>query len=85
MEFWEIRASAIGAIAGWVAEKVTHSDHCIFTSILVVIAGALVGGKLAELLEIPVFGFFRRLVAAIIGAILVLYLWRMFQKARQST
>jgi uncharacterized membrane protein YeaQ/YmgE (transglycosylase-associated protein family) len=73
----------IGAIAGWVAEKVTNSDHGIFTNILVGICGALVGGKLAEILEIPVFGFFRGLAAAIIGAIIVLYLWRMFQTARQ--
>ena len=73
----------IGAIAGWVAEKVTRSDHGIFTNILVGIAGALVGGKLAELLEIPVVGFVRGLAAAIIGAILLLYIWRMLQKARQ--
>jgi uncharacterized membrane protein YeaQ/YmgE (transglycosylase-associated protein family) len=73
----------IGAIAGWIAEKVTNSDHGILTNILVGVCGALVGGKLAELLEIPVFGFFRGLAAAIIGAIIVLYLWRMIQKARQ--
>src|SRR6478752_1216027 len=72
----------IGAIAGWVAEKGTRSDHGIFTNILVGIAGALVGGKLAEVLEIPVFGFVRGLAAAIIGAIILLYVWRMIQKAR---
>lgn len=66
----------IGAIAGWIAEKATDSDHGIFTNILVGIAGAFVGGKLAEVLAIPVFGFFRTLVAATIGAIIILYLWR---------
>ena len=39
----------IGAIAGWIAEKVTASDHGIFTNILVGIAGAFIAGKLAEL------------------------------------
>ena len=34
----------IGAIAGWIAEKVTQSDHSIFTNILVGIAGSFVGG-----------------------------------------
>ena len=29
----------IGAIAGWIAEQVTKSDHGIFTNILVGIAG----------------------------------------------
>lgn len=66
----------IGAIAGWIAEKVTASDHGIFTNILVGIAGAFVAGKLAEVLQVPIFGFFRTLIAATIGAIALLYLWR---------
>ncbi len=66
----------IGAIAGWVAEKVTESDHGIFTNILVGIAGAFVGGKLAEVIQIPVFGFFRVLIAATVGAIIILFVWR---------
>jgi uncharacterized membrane protein YeaQ/YmgE (transglycosylase-associated protein family) len=65
----------IGVIAGWIAEKVTESDHSIFTNILVGIAGAFVGGVLASLLHIPVFGFIRTLIAAIIGAILILFVW----------
>jgi uncharacterized membrane protein YeaQ/YmgE (transglycosylase-associated protein family) len=65
----------IGAIAGWIAEKVTHSNHSIFTNILVGIAGAFVVGILASILNIPVFGFFRTLVAATIGAILILFVW----------
>jgi len=69
----------IGAIAGWIAERITESDHGIFTNILVGIAGAFVGGKLAEVLQIPVFGFFRTLVAATIGAIIILFLWRRFR------
>lgn len=71
----------IGAIAGWIAERVTQSDHGILTNILVGVAGAFIGGKLAEVLQIPVFGFFRVLVAATVGAILVLFVWR---KLRQS-
>jgi uncharacterized membrane protein YeaQ/YmgE (transglycosylase-associated protein family) len=39
----------IGALAGWIAEKVTSSDHGIFTNILVGIAGSFVGGILASL------------------------------------
>jgi uncharacterized membrane protein YeaQ/YmgE (transglycosylase-associated protein family) len=69
----------IGAIAGWIAEKVTESDHSIFTNILVGIAGSFVGGILASLLSIEVFGFIRTLVAAIIGAILILFVWHRVQ------
>jgi len=65
----------IGAIAGWIAGKVTDSNHSIFTNILVGIAGSFVAGILASILNIPVFGFFRTLIAATIGAILILFVW----------
>lgn len=70
----------IGAIAGWIAEKITDSDHGIFTNILVGICGAFIGGKLAEVLQVPVFGFWRTLIAATIGAILLLFVWRMIRR-----
>ncbi len=66
----------VGFLAGWIAEKITASRHGILTNILVGIAGSFVGGKLAELVNEPVHGFFRTLVAAIVGAVLVLWLWR---------
>jgi uncharacterized membrane protein YeaQ/YmgE (transglycosylase-associated protein family) len=66
----------IGIIAGWIAEKITASNHGIFTNMLVGIAGAFIGGKLAELLQIPVFGFWRTLLSASAGAIILLWVWR---------
>jgi uncharacterized membrane protein YeaQ/YmgE (transglycosylase-associated protein family) len=66
----------IGILAGWIAEKVTESDHGLLTNLIVGIAGAFVGGKLAELFAVPVFGFFRTLIAASVGAVLVLWIWR---------
>jgi uncharacterized membrane protein YeaQ/YmgE (transglycosylase-associated protein family) len=66
----------IGVIAGWIAERVTASDHGLLTNLIVGIAGAFVGGKLAEVLAIPVFGFFRTLIAAAVGAVLLLWIWR---------
>jgi len=66
----------IGIIAGWIAEKITASDHGIFTNMLVGIAGAFIGGKLAEVLQIPVFGFWRTLLSASAGAIVLLGVWR---------
>ena len=65
----------IGAIAGWIAEKVTEADHNIFTNILVGIAGSFVGGVLANVLNLQVCGFFRTLIAATVGAILILFIW----------
>lgn len=66
----------IGAIAGWIGEKVTASDHGMLTNILVGVCGAFVAGKLAEVLDITVLGFWRTLVSASIGAILILWVWR---------
>jgi uncharacterized membrane protein YeaQ/YmgE (transglycosylase-associated protein family) len=72
----------IGVLAGWVAEKITESNHGLLTNLLVGVAGAFVGGKLAEVLNIPVFGFFRTLVAAIVGAVIVLWVWRQVRANR---
>ena len=66
----------IGALAGWIAGQVTESRHGILTNILVGIAGAFVGGELAGFLNIQVFGFFRTLVSATVGAIVILFVWR---------
>jgi uncharacterized membrane protein YeaQ/YmgE (transglycosylase-associated protein family) len=41
----------IGIIAGYIAEKVTASDHGLLTNLLVGIAGSFVGGTLANVLK----------------------------------
>jgi uncharacterized membrane protein YeaQ/YmgE (transglycosylase-associated protein family) len=67
----------IGMIAGYIAEKATNSNHGLLTNMIVGVAGAFVGGKLGELLGFPMMGgFFRTLIVATLGAILVLYVWR---------
>ena len=38
----------IGAIAGWIAEKLTKSSHGLLTNIVIGIAGAFVGGSLVN-------------------------------------
>lgn len=66
----------IGILAGYIAEKVTASDHGLFTNLLVGIAGAFVGGTLANVLGIQVYGFLGSLITASIGAVIVLWVWR---------
>jgi uncharacterized membrane protein YeaQ/YmgE (transglycosylase-associated protein family) len=66
----------IGLIAGWVAEKVTSSDHGLFTNLLIGVCGAFVGNKLAEVAQVPIFGFWRGLLSASIGAIILIFVWR---------
>jgi len=66
----------IGIIAGYIAEKVTASDHGLFTNLLVGIAGAFVGGTLATTLGVQIYGFLGSLLTASIGAVIVLWVWR---------
>ena len=65
----------IGVLAGWIAERLTSSDHGLFTNMLVGVAGSFVGAKLAELLEVPIFGFWRTLTAAVAGAVVIIVIW----------
>lgn len=66
----------IGGLAGWIAGMVMESRHGILTNILIGIAGSFVGGTLAELLQIPTYGFWRLLISSTVGAIVILFIWR---------
>jgi uncharacterized membrane protein YeaQ/YmgE (transglycosylase-associated protein family) len=72
----------IGIIAGWIAEKVTASDHGLLTNLLVGITGSFVGGTLAGLMNIQFEGWLGNLLVAAIGAVLVLWLWRLMTAQR---
>jgi uncharacterized membrane protein YeaQ/YmgE (transglycosylase-associated protein family) len=72
----------IGIIAGYIAEKVTASDHGLLTNLLVGIAGSFVGGTLANVLNIEFHGWLGNLIVASLGAILVLWIWRSLRSER---
>ena len=65
----------IGFIAGYVAERTMTRDHGLLTNILVGIAGSFVGGTLAGLIGITYYGFAGSLIVAIVGAVLILWLF----------
>ena len=65
----------IGFIAGYVAERTMNRDHGLLTNILVGIAGSFVGGTLAGLIGITDYGFAGSLIVAIVGAVLILWLF----------
>ena len=66
----------IGILAGYIAEKVTSSDHGLLTNLLVGIVGSFVGGTLANVLNIAFYGWLGNLIVATIGAILLLWIWQ---------
>lgn len=75
----------IGILAGYIAEKVTASDHGLLTNLLVGIAGSFVGGTLANLLHIAFYGWVGNLIVASIGAIIVLWAWRSMHRPAASS
>ena len=62
-------------LAGWIAERLTSADHGLFTNMLVGVAGSFLGSRLADLLDIAIFGFWRTLAAAVAGAVVVIVIW----------
>ena len=81
----------VGAIAGWVASKVMPGDegYGIWGGLIAGIIGALVGGWLFGLLtNDPDYmnGIsIGTIVAAIVGAIIVVFLWNMIQGRGRRT
>jgi uncharacterized membrane protein YeaQ/YmgE (transglycosylase-associated protein family) len=72
----------IGIFAGWIAEKVTASDHGLLTNLLVGIAGSFVGGWLAQLINLQFEGWIGNLLVAAAGAVVILWLWRILTPNR---
>jgi uncharacterized membrane protein YeaQ/YmgE (transglycosylase-associated protein family) len=80
----------IGAIAGWVAGKLVPGDegYGVIGTIIAGVIGAMVGGWLFALLtsnedwltgiDIPT------LLAAIVGAVIVVFAWQMISGRRRS-
>jgi uncharacterized membrane protein YeaQ/YmgE (transglycosylase-associated protein family) len=74
----------IGAIIGWLYEKQTHSPHGYITSALVGVAGSYTGYHLAALVTLSSYGAAISLIAAAVGALIVLWVWRTFHLRRKG-
>ncbi len=77
----------IGAIAGWIAEKLTSSDHGLLTNIVIGVAGAFVGGWLANAMNLrlgEVFQgwFWGDLLVSVVGAVLLITVYRLIKGRR---
>ena len=74
----------IGGVAGWIAEKLTGSDHGLLTNIVIGIMGAIVGGWLANALNLElgeVFDgwFWGNVLVSVVGAVLLITVYRMIR------
>lgn len=79
----------IGALAGWIAEKLTGSDMGLIRNILVGIIGSFIGAFIANALGIrldEVFQgwFWGNLLVSVFGAVILLVVWRMIRGRRAA-
>jgi uncharacterized membrane protein YeaQ/YmgE (transglycosylase-associated protein family) len=71
-----LMAIVIGALAGWLAERFTAANMGLLANIVMGILGGLLGNYLGHKLHIPIFGFWRNLISATVGAVLIITVYR---------
>ena len=79
----------IGALAGWIAEKLTGSDMGLIKNIIVGIIGSFIGAFIANALRIRLEEIFQgwfwgNLLVSVFGAVVLLALWRMIRGRRTA-
>ena len=81
-----IAAIIIGAIAGWLAEKITRSNMGLITNIILGVIGAALATWLFGLMGIRMeAGWLSYLISGIVGACVLIFATRMLYPARWRT
>ncbi len=71
-----IMSIVVGALAGWIAEKVMKFDTGLVMNIILGIAGAVVGNWLLALVGVGLGGFIGQLITAVVGACVLVLIYR---------
>jgi uncharacterized membrane protein YeaQ/YmgE (transglycosylase-associated protein family) len=77
--FGWIMSIVVGGLAGWIAEKVMKFDTGLLMNIVLGIAGAIVGNLLLGLFGVGLTGIVGQLIAAVLGACVLVYIYRMIK------
>ena len=78
-----IMAIIIGALAGWIAEKMMKSDQGLLMNIVMGIVGAIIGNFILMLVfGATMGGIFGQLIVAVVGACLLIAIWRAIRGRR---
>jgi uncharacterized membrane protein YeaQ/YmgE (transglycosylase-associated protein family) len=71
----------VGLVAGWLATKIMKGKGFgVFGNLLVGIIGAFIGGYVFGFLKFLTTGVIGSLFAAVVGAVILLWIIRMFKK-----
>ena len=73
-------AIVIGILAGFIAEKIMRRNHGLLTNLIVGLVGALIGKFVIHLLGYDYAGFLPSLGAAVLGAVILLFLLGLFKR-----
>ncbi|VCU59787.1 FIG00987745: hypothetical protein [Tritonibacter mobilis] len=68
----------VGAAAGFIATRIMRIETDVITTIVIGVAGALIGGLVLRTL-LAVMGMLAGLVGAILGAMVLILLWQKIQ------
>lgn len=67
----------IGAAAGFLATRLMRLQTDVPTTVVIGVAGALLGGLILRIL-VTVTGFAAGFIGAVIGAVALIWLWRIY-------
>ncbi|WP_323782799.1 GlsB/YeaQ/YmgE family stress response membrane protein [Leisingera sp.] len=67
----------IGAAAGFLATRLMRLETDIITTVVIGMAGALIGGLVLRAL-LAVMGFMAGFAGAVLGALVLIWLWQRF-------
>lgn len=67
----------VGAAAGFLATRMMKVDASVPATIAIGMGGAVIGGLIVRAL-LSVMGLFAGLVGAVLGAVLLIWLWKNF-------
>ncbi len=71
----------IGAAAGFIATRLMRLETDLITTVVIGIFGALIGGLVLRFL-LTVTGFMAGFAGAVLGAMLLIWLWRLYWPRR---
>ena len=80
--FWLLWVIVIGILAGWIAGKIMRGrGFGLLGDLIIGVIGSLLGGFVFGLMGLGAYGLIGRLVVAVAGAVILLWLIRFIKKA----